>query len=396
MNKTEKKMIQAYWKESGGTLIEDFFIATTENGEAITADAIILLPDGLKRDSRDKEVLGREAIIIYAVEGSPSVSLIGMATIGAVLLEKNHGAKATLIVILSTKEDHTISKFMENNPSIRLVVYDPKELSLSRTENEVSLGERSFRFICNIEPLRDYVTGQIREFYPDQEYRGTAPLHKYGKGPFCVFTIPITVSGANGIYAVVGENEVLYVGATDDLYDKFHFQYGHIQPRDCYSGGHPEQCRMNHLVMSEVKEGKSLKLYFLETREKDALQMDLVRTLKPKWNIHGKRAPRQRFPLDVGGLTGFITGEWALRGLVPGRRYKDLTEHLRNVDSDEITLKYEEIEDIIQRKLPPSAYKYLAWWSNGNRTQAVAWLAAGWRIKGVDLGNSVVFRRVDK
>jgi hypothetical protein len=198
------------------------------------------------------------------------------------------------------------------------------------------------------------------------------------------------------VYVVVSNNEVVFIGGCDDLYDKFHFQFGHIQPRDCYSGGHPEQCRINRLIMNEAKAGHSLKLYFLESDSRDARVSELVRTLKPKWNIHGKRAPRQRFPLDVSGLTGLIGRDWGLKGLTPGRRYKDLTEHLKNVDSDEVTMGYDMIELIIKRKLPPSAYKYHAWWSNGNRTQAIAWLAAGWRVKGVDLGKSVIFRRVDR
>ena len=396
MNKTEKKMIQAYWQTTGGILIDSFFIATTENGEGITADALIILPLGQDMESDSNAISGRDVVALYAAEGSPSTSLIGKAMIGVAILQQEFNVKSVQWVIVCTKEDPVIRKLVETSKIARMIVYDPKEIALSRSETHFSLGNESFRFICNIEPLRDYVSGQIREFFPDQEYRGTAPLHKYGKGPFCVFTIPITTSGLDGIYAVTADNELMFMGACDDLYEKFHFQYGHIQPRDCYSGGHPEQCRINQLVMSEAKEGRSLKLYFLASDARDALLSEFIRTLKPKWNTHGKRAPRQKFPLDVSGLTGFISRDWGVKGLTPGRRYRDLTEYLKNVDSDEITLAYEQIEKIIQRKLPPSAYKYAAWWSNGNRTQAISWLAAGWRIRGVDIGNSVIFRRVDK
>ena len=72
MNKTEKKMIQAYWQTTGGILIDSFFIATTENGEGITADALIILPLGQDMESDSNAISGRDVVALYAAEGSPS------------------------------------------------------------------------------------------------------------------------------------------------------------------------------------------------------------------------------------------------------------------------------------------------------------------------------------
>ena len=396
MNEIEKRMVQAYWKKTGGIRLDSFRIALLESGEGITADALIVMPGDQNANVEGADITDREVVALYAIEGTPTVSLIGKALIGNTVLKSDHAAKTVRTEILCTKKDPAMDSFLANMEILNIMLFNPNEIMNDRFDLHFSLGKESSRFICNIEPLRDYVTSQIREYHPDQQYRGIGQLHKYGKGPFCVFTIPITTIGMNGIYAIVADEEVKYIGACDDLYDKFHFQFGHIQPRDCYSGGHPEKCRINHLLMNESKDGNRLKLFFQETGNKESALSEMIRTIKPKWNIHGKRAPRQKFPIDVSGLTGFISRDWGLKGLTPGRRYKGLTDYLKKINDDEAVLEYGKIEQIIQKKLPPSAYKYAAWWSNSNKTQGISWLAAGWRVKGIDLGNSIVFRRVDK
>lgn len=59
-------------------------------------------------------------------------------------------------------------------------------------------------------------------------------------------------------------------------------------------------------------------------------------------------------------------------------------------------LSYTEIERIIGSKLPVSAYKYNAWWSNdmtsGSR-QCRAWLDIGWRTANIELGKSITFSK---
>ena len=43
--------------------------------------------------------------------------------------------------------------------------------------------------------------------------------------------------------------------------------------------------------------------------------------------------------------------------------------------------------------LPPSAYRYPAWWANdrrGRHVQAIAWLEPGRRVESVDLERQVV------
>jgi len=57
---------------------------------------------------------------------------------------------------------------------------------------------------------------------------------------------------------------------------------------------------------------------------------------------------------------------------------------------------FSELERLIGWKLPASAWKYPAWWSNNpsNNSMTKVWLKAGWRTGEVDVpGETVVFRR---
>jgi len=74
---------------------------------------------------------------------------------------------------------------------------------------------------------------------------------------------------------------------------------------------------------------------------------------------------------------------------MPGK-YSPLEEHLRNLPASqrEVTLSFEQVERIINDKMPPSAHEYQAWWANekeGNHVNARAWADAGWRVDTVNL-----------
>lgn len=68
----------------------------------------------------------------------------------------------------------------------------------------------------------------------------------------------------------------------------------------------------------------------------------------------------------------------------------------RLLDADgrpEVRLTFQEISDAVRGGLPPSAYKYAAWWANepdGRHVQARAWTAAGWHTSHLDLDRQEV------
>lgn len=63
---------------------------------------------------------------------------------------------------------------------------------------------------------------------------------------------------------------------------------------------------------------------------------------------------------------------------------------------DELTLSFAELESILGAKLPKSARKQRAWWSNRGygAVQALAWMSAGYHAEAVDLQKEqVTFRK---
>ena len=77
-------------------------------------------------------------------------------------------------------------------------------------------------------------------------------------------------------------------------------------------------------------------------------------------------------------------------------KYEPLTAHLRASGRASVPISFDGIERIVGVKLPPSAFKYRAWWSN-NPTNSVithAWLDAGYKTANVDMaGRKLVFRK---
>lgn len=81
-------------------------------------------------------------------------------------------------------------------------------------------------------------------------------------------------------------------------------------------------------------------------------------------------------------------------------RYAPLHRHLANLPKDrrEYEMSFDEISTVMKADLPKSARDHRAWWANTeSHSQALAWISAGWKVDGVDLGNELIhFTRVDR
>lgn len=81
-------------------------------------------------------------------------------------------------------------------------------------------------------------------------------------------------------------------------------------------------------------------------------------------------------------------------------KYSPLERYLKrlSLNTQEVTLTFDQVERIIMDKLPPSAFQRSVWWANerhGSHVEAHAWMGAGWKVEHVDLGRKVVrFLRV--
>ena len=71
-------------------------------------------------------------------------------------------------------------------------------------------------------------------------------------------------------------------------------------------------------------------------------------------------------------------------------KYTPLEHYLRDlpVTQKEVTLSFEQIERILNDKLPPSAYEDRRWWDHeteGNHVNKRAWANAGWKVESLDV-----------
>jgi hypothetical protein len=76
-------------------------------------------------------------------------------------------------------------------------------------------------------------------------------------------------------------------------------------------------------------------------------------------------------------------------------KYEALPQFLGRVGGTAHRISFDEIERILGFKLPKSAYKHEAWWSNNatGHSHARSWLKSGWRTESVDLAKrQVTFR----
>ena len=78
-------------------------------------------------------------------------------------------------------------------------------------------------------------------------------------------------------------------------------------------------------------------------------------------------------------------------------RYAALAIWLAQQKEEQVSLTFDQIEEIIRSRLPNSALQLRAWWSNDRvgHYQSILWLEAGWKVIYVDLNEKkVVFARL--
>ncbi|MGX5801771.1 DUF7662 domain-containing protein [Bradyrhizobium sp. Arg314] len=78
--------------------------------------------------------------------------------------------------------------------------------------------------------------------------------------------------------------------------------------------------------------------------------------------------------------------------MTEGTKYHPLFEHLLFSGQGHLSMSFDEIEQIIGGRLPPSARQREEWWANSpsGHSQARAWLRANYRASGIDLANERV------
>ena len=80
--------------------------------------------------------------------------------------------------------------------------------------------------------------------------------------------------------------------------------------------------------------------------------------------------------------------------------YDPLRLKLETVEGPNVRLSFAELEGILGKPLPGSAYRFSAWWGNNRNVghvQARAWLGAGFEARTVSLKHRTVeFHRIGR
>lgn len=142
-----------------------------------------------------------------------------------------------------------------------------------------------FNRVCRISPLVDS-TGKSKAYHPQLRYNNLKklPLHLYGSGSFCRFQIPSN-QNMPGIYAIVIDKMIVYLGKCDNLTQRFNYGYGVIHPRNCYINGQVTNCRINKKIAEVFNSGSHVDLYFHQKDHPGPLEKKLIKIYAPKWNI---------------------------------------------------------------------------------------------------------------
>lgn len=173
------------------------------------------------------------------------------------------------------------------------------------TGAERSIGGREFRFVVTIEPTRD-AAGSV------SSYTHSVPsgirLNPYGRGPFCRFAFPANWPYA-GVYALVVDGMVVYVGECENLSRRFGPQgYGTIARRNCLSDGQATNCKINARIAVAAAGGSQVEVWFGPTDHRLDVERQLIAELKPPWNSRGGRHSIGGRPTQ-GGRTAMPTAD---------------------------------------------------------------------------------------
>jgi len=150
---------------------------------------------------------------------------------------------------------------------------------------KILLNNWKFEYVCHINPESD-LQGNPIELLPQPRYENkkNLTLNKYGKGPFCKFTIDRKHAKKSGVYVIKINENIQYVGECDDFHKRYGMGYGNISPRNCFEGGQLTNCRVNSDILKMIKTGKEVQLYFLETNNRFEIEYQLIKKLQPIWN----------------------------------------------------------------------------------------------------------------
>jgi hypothetical protein len=156
---------------------------------------------------------------------------------------------------------------------------------MTARELTVDIAGYIFYHVQDIHPARNSY-GQVEEFMPQSQYlkRAISRLNPHGRGPFCRFSLDKKWQGFSGVYALIINGVLMYIGETVDLYKRFNTGYGNISPKNCYQGGQPTNCKINNLILNKYLNNEITSVYFVHTSDYKRIEKSVLSKVKPYYN----------------------------------------------------------------------------------------------------------------
>ena len=159
-----------------------------------------------------------------------------------------------------------------------------KVMSVMRSAKTIRVCGYDFIYLQDLNPERNAI-GKVVEYAPQGDYSNShgKQLHKYGSGTFCKFSIK--ADNWPGVYLWIVDDEIIYIGETKKLAQRFNSGYGTIAGINCYEGGQTTNCKMNKVVLELSKIGRKVKLYFFNTNNYKQVELELLNAINTQYNV---------------------------------------------------------------------------------------------------------------
>ena len=124
MSKRETPLTRRYWKEVGGTLVEEFVMVPRGKNNGIRLIDAIIIPSGETKIAKQSEVSidGKDIIAVQTKSTRLGMYLMGQTLFSEQLLRKYHNPKSILSVALCTKDDEVLRPMLEKYPNMKVVI----------------------------------------------------------------------------------------------------------------------------------------------------------------------------------------------------------------------------------------------------------------------------------
>jgi len=126
MSKRETILVENFWKETGGTLIEEFLAVrgTRDQGRRLIDGVIIKGGPRRKMKASDAKIAGRRIVVVQAKASRLGMNLLGQALFSRDLMAE-FKPKSIETVAICTKGDARLEQLALQH-GIRVVVYEAK------------------------------------------------------------------------------------------------------------------------------------------------------------------------------------------------------------------------------------------------------------------------------